>query len=69
MYTHFLQILLEVYSYNNTTTSKHRFQLACTNDHDLYTKMNLSLEGLFMTILENGLNEQNALITLMDRTI
>ena len=44
--------------------SKHRF-LAYSYYHDLYTKMNLSLEDLFMTVLEDGLNEQNALITLM----
>ena len=65
LFEYALQILLEVYSYNNSTmNTKHRL-LACSNYHDLYTKMNLSLEDLFMTVLENGLNEQNALITLM----
>ena len=54
--------MLEVYSYNNSTQC---FQLACAYDQDLYTKMNLSLQDLFMTVLEDGLNEQNALTTLM----
>lgn len=65
LFRYALEILLEVYSYNKTKISKHRFQQACTHDHDLYTKMNLSLEDLFITVLEDGLNEQNALITLM----
>ena len=65
LFRYALEILLEVYSYDKTKISKHRFQQACTNDHAIYTKMNLSLEGLFMIILENGLNEENALITLM----
>ena len=50
LFEYALQILLEVYSYNNSTmNSKHRF-LAYSYYHDLYTKMNLSLQDLFMTV-------------------
>ena len=62
LFNYALQIILKVYNYNNSTQC---FQLTCTYDQDLYTKMNLSLQDHFMTILKNSLNEQNTLTTLM----
>ena len=59
-----LQILLDVYRYNNTKY-KHRFRMKCITDHQLYTKTSLTLEDLFIPVLENGLHEDNALVILM----
>ena len=43
----------------------HGFGMRCINDHDLFTEINLTLEDLFIAVLERGLHEGNALAILM----
>ena len=52
-----LQILLDVYRYKNPK-HKYTFRMKCINDHQLYTKHSLTLEDLFVPVLENGLTEK-----------
>ena len=59
-----LQILLDVYRYKNPK-HKYTFRMKCINDHQLYTKHSLTMEDLFLPVLENGLTEDNALVILM----
>ena len=59
-----VQILLDVYRYKHPK-HKYTFRMKCINDHQLYTKLSLTMEDLFIPVLENGLREDNALVILM----
>ena len=62
-----IQILLDVYRFKKPKEKHllHGFGMRCINDHDLFTKINLTLEDLFIAVLERGLHEGNALAILM----